>query len=426
MSSTHVATKSVSLSAVSALNASGTVSASTQSGRGSQNFAAVIGTFTRAFENGEITGEHHFPRRFSMALPTRAVLGLQSMKQAIDGLVVSMDENDAVDLSFMADLDVWGSLSARENSAFITFVQYAVWAAVKVYSLRTKDAINGFRDEARALLHAEPTHRDLIDASPSIYLKNTKNWALFKDRATGSLCFSIRGTATSSLDALVDNMTNIDANAYETVQFDSGSEDAAPFHVHRGFLDVAQAMYPAVKDLITRTAAQSSGVLIFSGHSAGGGTAFLLYHLFRSRDAELFKQFDAVHCITFGSAAIVSVPNPMESAGRSTDRIVSFVNLRDPVPRADLAYALWVADSLGKYLTRVGKYLTRVGNKSNTPPYSPLPQQQLFPGGEMVLLDEDGEAAKLTPNVLQEQAFLDLRAHGKFEYMRAIQYIFGE
>lgn len=126
-----------------------------------------------------------------------------------------------------------------------------------------------------------------------------------------------------------------------------------------------------------------------------------------------------MHCITFGSAAIASIPNPVELAGRSTDRIISFVNLRDPVPRADVAYALWVADSLGKYLTRVA-------NETDAPPYSSLPQQQLFPGGEMVLLDEDGEAAvKLTPDVLQGQAFLELQAHGKQAYMRAIQYIFG-
>jgi len=128
---------------------------------------------------------------------------------------------------------------------------------------------------------------------------------------------------------------------------------------------------------------------------------------------------DAVHCITFGSAAIASIPNPVEFVGHSTDRIISFVNLRDPVPRADLAYALWVADSLGKYLSRVA-------NETNIPPYSPLPQQQLFPGGEMVLLDEDGEtAAKLTPDVLQGQAFLELQIHGKLAYMRAIQDILG-
>ena len=127
---------------------------------------------------------------------------------------------------------------------------------------------------------------------------------------------------------------------------------------------------------------------------------------------------DAVHCITFGSAAIASVPNPI-SSGRPTDRVISFVNLKDPVPRADLAYALWVADALGKYLTRIT-------DDSKVPAYTPLPPQLLFPGGEMVLLDEDGDAAaKLTPSMLQRLAFLDLQAHGKKEYVRVVQSVFA-
>ena len=61
MSSAHSATEAGSVSTASVLNASGTVSASTQSGRGSQNIAAVLMAFTRAFENGEITGQHRSP-----------------------------------------------------------------------------------------------------------------------------------------------------------------------------------------------------------------------------------------------------------------------------------------------------------------------------------------------------------------------------
>jgi len=103
-------------------------------------------------------------------------------------------------------------------------VRCAIWAAVNVYSLRTKDAIDGFRDKDRILLLcAEPTDPELIGASASRYLRNTKNWALFKDRATGTLCFAVRGTARSSLlEAVVDNITNIDASAHEAVQFGSG------------------------------------------------------------------------------------------------------------------------------------------------------------------------------------------------------------
>ena len=114
--------------------------------------------------------------------------------------------------------------STQKNSALVPFVRYAVWAAVNVYGLQTKDAIDGFRDEARVLLRAGPTDAELIDASPSSHLKNTKNWALFKDRATGTLCFTVRGTAKSSLlEAVADNITNIDASTHEAVHFGSGS-----------------------------------------------------------------------------------------------------------------------------------------------------------------------------------------------------------
>ncbi|THH18232.1 hypothetical protein EW146_g2727 [Bondarzewia mesenterica] len=379
MSSTHSISQKGSLSTATAFGASGKVCASTQSGRGSQNFAAVLGAFVRAFENGEISLPH--------------------VKEVLYGLAVSLDEEGgkAVDLSFTAALENWKSMRFRagpNNAALIPYVHCAVWGAAEVYSLQTQAAISSFKNGARALLDAQPA--ELIDASPSNFLRNTKNWALFKDEATGALCLSVRGTATSGFfESLVDNMTNIDANAYEATLLDGKNEDSTPFPVHRGFLDVARAMYSDVKTAIAR-ASDSASVLIFTGHSAGGGTAFLLYHLLHATDISLFNQ-----------------------SGHPTDRVISFVNLNDPVPRADLAYALWVANSLGKYLTQIA-------NNAKLPAYLPLPPQVLFPDGEMVLLDDDGDAAaKLTPDVLIELAFLDLQAHGKKEYVRIVQSVFS-
>ncbi len=53
----HSSSRSATLSGVQSLGVSGKVSASAQSGRASQNFAAVVGAFMRAYENGEI-GEY--------------------------------------------------------------------------------------------------------------------------------------------------------------------------------------------------------------------------------------------------------------------------------------------------------------------------------------------------------------------------------
>ncbi|ETW85080.1 hypothetical protein HETIRDRAFT_448317 [Heterobasidion irregulare TC 32-1] len=358
------------------IGASGQVCASTQSGRASQNLAAVVGAFARAFENGEIS--------------------LPQVKEALDGLAVSSDEeeSDAVDLSFAITLESW--TRDEFNTPLVPYARFSVWAAAEVYSLQTQDAISSFKSGARALLiSAQPTSAELIDASPEKYWKNTENWASFKDTATGALCLSVRGTATSGfLQSFADNMTSIDANAYNTTLFDN--------KVHRGFLDVVQAVYSDVR-LIRQEEEQPSSCI----------ASFTLKILAFSTNA-----VDAVHCITFDSAAIASVPNPI-SSGCPTNRVIFFVNLKDPVPRADLAYALWVVDALGKYLTRIT-------DDSKMPAYTPLPPQLLFPGGEMVLLDGDGDAAEnLTPSMLQSLAFLDLQAHGKKEYVRVVQSVFA-
>lgn len=126
-------------------------------------------------------------------------------------------------------------------------------------------------------------------------------------------------------------------------------------------------------------------------------------------DSSLVKE---IHCITFGSAAIATIPNPIH-ASRLNDRIVSFINRDDPVPRLELPYAEWVAETLGRYLAKQAK-------QPNIPPYSPLPKQVLYPGGELVLLVEEDGMKKLTSTALSDHAFLDLSAHDSKEYARLV------
>ncbi|KAK0185754.1 hypothetical protein F5146DRAFT_937445, partial [Armillaria mellea] len=190
---------------------------------------------------------------------------------------------------------------------------------------------------------------------------------------------------------------------------------------HRGFRQVAESMFQEAKSAVLKAA---NGVnlrptLTFCGHSAGGGTAFYLYHHFQvlANDAELSAcamiPFSDIHCITFGSAAIVSVPNPVHSS-RQNDRIVSFINREDPVPRLNLPYATWVAETVGRYLAIQAK-------QPNLPPYSALPNQSLYPGGELVLLVEEDGMKKLTSTALSDHAFLELSAHNSREYVRLIK-----
>ncbi|KAG7087598.1 hypothetical protein E1B28_013551 [Marasmius oreades] len=393
------ASTSVIPSASQSLGASGKLSASTQSGRASQNFAAVVGVFMRAYENGDIN--------------------VPEIKAAIEGLSVALDKDpklkSAVDLSFIAKLKDW----KKGNEHLFPHVQLAVYCAKEVYDLRTKQAIDDRKAKQppgsqSKLVEGAPA--ELLKGDPASYLQNTKNWALFKDAKSNNLYFSVRGTSTTGFAAVIDNLTNADADAKLTIEFDTGTQNQGKFKAHRGFLEVAEAMFPTTKAAVLNAAKglTPKPTLVFCGHSAGGGTAFFLYHFFQMRTTQAERDtFQAVHCMTFGSAAIASIPNPVHSK-RTDDRILSFINVNDPVPRAELPYADWLAETLGRYLA------IRQGN-TNVPPYSALPNQILYPGGEMVLLDEGGEVAgKLEPGTLSGKAFLDLAAHNSLGYKNIV------
>ncbi|KAJ7775400.1 Alpha/Beta hydrolase protein [Mycena metata] len=392
----NTSSRSISLSGSQSLGASGQLSASTQSGRASQNFAAVTGIFLRAYENGHIN--------------------LPEMKVALERLAIALDNdpelNSAVDLSFINELQDW----KKGNEHMFPHVQLAVYCSKEVYHLRTMQAIIDRKEQASdsqaKLVEAGPA--ELLLGKEASYLQNTKNWALFKDAKSNNLYFSVRGTSTTGIATVIDNLTNLDAEAKLTTNF--SPENQGMFKAHRGFLEVAEAMFLVTKAVILKEAKglNPQPTLVFCGHSAGGGTAFFLYHYFQIHTSLTERNaFKDIHCITFGSAAIASIPNPVHST-RTEDRILSFINANDPVPRAELPYADWLAETLGKYLAIQG-------GSQNIPPYSALPKQILYPGGELVLLDEGGEVVgKLESDVLGAKAFHDLTAHDCAEYQRIV------
>ncbi|KAF5385566.1 hypothetical protein D9757_006792 [Collybiopsis confluens] len=385
--------RSASLSATQSLGVSGKLSASTQSGRASQNFAAVVGVFVRAYENGTI--------------------GVPEIKSAIEALAEDLDRDpklkEVVNFDFIAKLKDW----KEGNKPMFTHVRLACYCAKEVYSLQTKQAIDERKKQGPSpqtkLIAAEPV--GLVGGGEASYMKNTKNWALFKDDKTNSLYFTVRGTSTTGIATVIDNLTNLDADAKLTTIFDTATEKQGQFKAHRGFLAVAESMFPTTKPTILNAAKGLSQkpTLVFCGHSAGGGTAFFLYHYFQIKttqaEQDLFKD---IHCITFGSAAVASIPNPVHSK-RTEDRILSFINLNDPVPRAEIPYAEWLAETLGRFLAK------------KKVPYSALPKQTLYPGGELVLLGEGKEVVgKLDSTALSGRAFLDLGAHDSSEYKRIV------
>ncbi|KAL3959441.1 hypothetical protein ACCO45_004558 [Purpureocillium lilacinum] len=90
--------------------------------------------------------------------------------------------------------------------------------------------------------------------------------------------------------------------------------------------------------------------LVFTGHSAGGAVAALLWSCCvgnkrlqqQAGNTSVFPtRFASIHCITFGAPPITSeplAPFRRHSPTDEQDMMVSIINEGDPVPRADIAY----------------------------------------------------------------------------------------
>jgi hypothetical protein len=84
--------------------------------------------------------------------------------------------------------------------------------------------------------------------------------------------------------------------------------------------------------------------LLFTGHSAGGAVASLLYaHMFSKKSSNPLSVFDGIfkriHCITFGVPPISLLPLQKPHNQRYKKNLfISFVNEGDPIVRADFVY----------------------------------------------------------------------------------------
>lgn len=119
---------------------------------------------------------------------------------------------------------------------------------------------------------------------------------------------------------------------------------------HAGFLAVTKAMVSQVAaQLAVHLTSAEMPTLLFTGHSAGGAVAAMLYsHMLSTTvTSELTAQanrFPSVHCITFGAPPLSLTPLPQHDNGVN----LSFANEGDPVLRiSDAAYV----KSLAKLMT---------------------------------------------------------------------------
>lgn len=182
---------------------------------------------------------------------------------------------------------------------------------------------------------------------------------------------------------------------------------------HSGFLQVARSMVMPVanrlRELLEQAPNRVEGTsLLFTGHSAGGAVASLLYmHMFSKKSSNPLSVFDGifkrVHCITFGVPPVSLLPlrKPDEQRYRKY-LFVSFINEGDPIVRADFAYMKSLVRLYGssapkvstshKLKQKVSRQVLKGQAASSKPPvYAPIwevPDATLSNAGRIVVLRE--------------------------------------
>lgn len=190
---------------------------------------------------------------------------------------------------------------------------------------------------------------------------------------------------------------------------------------HTGFLQVARSMVVPVanrlRELLEQAPNRLEGTsLLFTGHSAGGAVASLLYmHMFSKKSNNPLSVFDGIfkriHCVTFGVPPVSLLPlqKPNEHKYKK-NLFISFVNEGDPIVRADKSYLkslvrLFAASAPKNSATpglrqKVSRQVLRAHNTSSKAkahaPIWEVPDATLSNAGRIVVLREvPGKSSKV-------------------------------
>ncbi|KAJ5384094.1 hypothetical protein N7517_002005 [Penicillium concentricum] len=203
-----------------------------------------------------------------------------------------------------------------------------------------------------------------------------------------TIVFAIRGT-----QSFLDWAVNVHTAPTSPIGFLDDPSNCC----HSGFLSVARKMVAPVaaqlRSLLEEDPSRMSYSLVFTGHSAGGAVASLLYlHLLsespvvQSELTHLRGCFKHVHCVTFGAPPISLRPLQLApTARRSKSIFFAFINEGDPVSRADKGYFLslldlYVSPAPGSLLALYDR------KKKSAPIYWRIPSSDLSLAGRLVLL----------------------------------------
>jgi hypothetical protein len=260
---------------------------------------------------------------------------------------------------------------------------------------------------------------------------------------TRLIIVAIRGT---QFQCLSDWSVNKAADPTKPIGFLDDADNAC----HSGFLQVTKAMVSqVVTQLQQHPALSEQPSLLFTGHSAGGAVASMLYSHMLSASVTsdlttLANQFSSINCVTFGAPPLSLTPLPKREYGSGV--FLSFTNEGDPVTR--LSNGAYVK-SLVRLLTAStpsnatiappvkvvrGSRGTRVIRTTlPTAPVTPWEELPLWPtppapltnAGDVILLRDtesgNASASQVTSEELSDVIFADLAQHTMGMYMRRVK-----
>ncbi|RHZ50757.1 hypothetical protein CDV55_102491 [Aspergillus turcosus] len=321
-----------------------------------------------------------------------------------------------------------GSLPASVKPVPITghrasLIRIAAWASKEVYSSDAAVMDRIWRPEQ--ISDYQPTqHSAEIDASFRDGTVKATRVHLFSSGVRRLLVVAIRGSTSIRRDWTI----NFDDIGKETGGNGFINVDETEYKIHGGFLECAKAMVDKVSTAIS-SILSDAGVnedqevqLLFTGHSAGGAVASLLYAHIRSKNPsslnQLGSRFTLTHCVTFGSPPVTA---PALIASHPQSVFHAIINEGDPVPRLDKDYA----ESL------LQLYISPISKADDWK----LPPMLLQNAGQVLLLKDgvegfcavaDDEDLDLIKSVLESTIFGSPRAHKMDMYLwklRLFQYV---
>ncbi|KAI9167959.1 sugar transporter [Paramyrothecium foliicola] len=293
-----------------------------------------------------------------------ALRNIQNASQELDEYFQTTDDSDANLISLVLGRSRWiEKVKAYSNSSFDGCSLREVTWDLSRRRLVNLAALGATR------VYAKPGSQDLLSNDFNVIGEPLK---IAADRLTGSakattiehyaprrpsvgsrhiLVVAIRGTVTKH-----DWMINLNDGLGEPIAdpFMGCDENNNLYSAHSGFLACAKAMNASVMDHIynhvyatnfeSGIELNSRPMLLFTGHSAGGAVAAMLYAHFtrcdfpsedRAKSRVLKNAFSSVNCITFGAPPVTTRPL---LPPRPDSICISIVNDGDPVPRADNKY----------------------------------------------------------------------------------------